>query len=171
MVYQKVQIALECKSEKTVLPDLENNAVWTYPFDTNDSTNSDATNSFMPSTQWYLSAQPVTRSQNPCTITEDGKETKTFCLQLIFDLEVNYYSISCLGTVAPASKSESWKINIPIPPTPSPTPPCTSNLDCKVGQVCATDLTPPKCVPQPCDQMMTCPAGFVCKNEVCEQES
>lgn len=129
-----------------------------------------ATADYQPHLGWYYSAEPATRRDNPCIVPEGDNKIRTNCLQIMLNTIVNYYSISCLPDVAPASKLGGWSLNFPNPPTPAPpTPtPCTSNSDCPVGQQCATDLMPPSCQPQQCDANMLCPAGFACVSEECQ---
>ena len=108
---------------------------------------------FIPTTQWIWE--------------EPRKEGQTlFSFQT--SIQVSFYQVSCFPGASPFPLKGTYSINLPVPPTPIQ---CTTNSDCSTARVCATDLTPSVCVPQPCDEMMTCPGGFQCLNEVCEPDS
>jgi len=152
-----------------------NNALWF--FDLQGAPNI-ARSTFQPQGQWVLSADADT--------TRAGG-----FMEIVTGWRSAFYLITCatnpgvLGHLLNPTPGSlvGWNINFPVPPTPppptpmptpmptpTPPPPCTMG-SCPVGQECATDLTPPVCVPQPCDESMVCPLGFECMNEVCEPES
>lgn len=123
-----------------------NNAEWVWFV--GDSNVSKAT--FEPNFQWIWEATPSTRSAGSI-VWEQG-----------FDWFSYAYTCAPLKT---STFIPVLQIAIPVPPLPKD---CSTNQDCGVGQVCATDLSPAICVAQPCNEMMLCPTGFQCMNEECQ---
>lgn len=148
-----------------------NNTSWKFfVFDTEDI----KVSSWGPAVTWIWEAKPPSRTAIGCNgeNSDDG-----FCIPVMVEMTLNYFSISCFGGDAATTQTPSdLVVNIPVPPTPppptptpTPPPPCTSNSDCMVpGEVCDTGVTPAICVPQQCDEMMTCPLNSQCINEVCK---
>ena len=123
-----------------------NNAKWVW----NVTGSNVETATFSPNFQWIWQAQESTRASG------------SIIWQQEFSLD--YYPYSCFPFRLTSSVAV-LKLAIPVPPLPTT---CTTNSDCGVGQVCATDLTPSVCAAEACDESMVCPAGFECLNEICE---
>jgi len=107
-----------------------NNAAW--QFDLTQALNI-ATTTFEPLGQWELQADPQTRAGGFLNITAG--------------FYVEFYLITCatnpgvlanLANPTPGSLVQ-WSLNFPVPPLPPPPKQCSTNQDCPVGQVCATD--------------------------------
>lgn len=123
-----------------------NNAEWVWLVEASNVSRA----TFEPNFQWIWEAMPATRAEGSI-VWEQG-----------FDFLS--YPYSCLGVDA-STFAAVLKLAIAVPPLPKD---CSTNQDCGVGQVCATDLSPAICVAQPCSESMSCPDGFMCTNDECQ---